>query len=322
MCNAAPEKEGHGALRATPDGPEVRCGPAGWSYADWQGVVYAAGTRGGRQNLELLLALFPTIEVNVTFYRDVGATQIAAWCRRTEAYPDFRWCFKLSQRLSHGGGVPDPAAVNAACAAFWPARESGHLGALLLQFPWSLRPTPATRAALADVASAARDAGWPLVIEVRRAGWVAPLPFPAVVPDQPSSRGNLDPGDALAAAVLQAGPASPLYFRLHGRNAAAWFDPGAGRDQRYDYLYSDAQLAGWADRLRATAPGLPAGTPVYVIANNHFRGQAVVNALQLQRLWSGRTPAVPASLRRVFPRELAAFPATEPAAGHGEPPLF
>ena len=59
------------------------------------------------------------------------------------------------------------------------------------------------------------------------------------------------------------------YLRLHGRNAADWFRAGAGRDARYDYLYTAEQMeelataAGLADpRGRARAP---AGTGVAAV---------------------------------------------------------
>ncbi len=298
----------------------VLCGPAGWSYADWDGIVYPAPRPPGYRPLDELLALFPVLEVNVSFYRDVPARQVAAWCERTAGRPDFRWCFKLPRRLSHGESLPPPAALLAACRPFAPAREAGQLGALLLQFPWSLRASPAARAALAELDRAARDAGWPLVIEVRHAGWEPPLGFTPVVPDQPALRGNLEADRALAAALAAPLALRPLYLRLHGRNGAAWFDPAAGRDARYDYLYGEREIAEWARRLRVAASRLPAGTSIFVIMNNHFRGQAVVNALQLQRLWSGQTPALPAGLRRAYPRELDPFPAAPaPAPGPSRP---
>lgn len=303
---------------ATPE-PEVRFGTAGWSYADWEGIVYPRPRPRGFHPLDLLTTLFATVEVNATFYRDVTTRQVEAWCRRVETRPDFRWSFKLHRSLSHDGAPPAPRALLDAVRVFQPARDAGRLGALLLQFPWSLRASSEHASRLADLAGTAAGAGWPLVIEVRHAGWRATPPFRPVVCDQPSRRDNLSPDDALAAALgdlpAPLAPPAPLYIRLHGRNGAAWFAPAAGRDARYDYLYDDQELAGWLARLRAAAPRLPAGTSIHVIANNHFRGQAVVNALQLQRLWSGLAPAVPAGLRAAYPRELLPFPDLAAPAG-------
>jgi uncharacterized protein YecE (DUF72 family) len=324
MSGTSPEADdrAHGGRRspaAPPGGAIVRVGPAGWSYPDWEGVVYPRPRPRDSRPLELLVRLFPTIEVNVTFYRDVEPRRLEGWCRGVEGRPDFLWCFKLNRRLSHGGAPPDAGDLLRALTAFAPVRAAGRLGALLLQFPWSLRPSPANAAALGRLGDVAREAGWPLVIEVRHAGWAGRLPFAPVICDQPPLRGNLDPEGALRAALDRRVPGlDPLYVRLHGRNRAAWFDPDAGRDQRYDYLYGDSELLEWRDRLERAVAGLPEGTPVFVITNNHYQGQAAVNALQLQRLWDGTAPAVPDCLSRAYPRELSGFP-TIPEAVRDQP---
>ena len=88
------------------------------------------------------------------------------------------------------------------------------------------------------------------------------------------------------------------YFRLHGRNSTAWFDRDAGRDDKYDYLYSDDELEGIAPTILRVASRTPI---TYVITNNHYRGQAPANALQLIEILTGRRPAVPSCLQREFP---------------------
>jgi uncharacterized protein YecE (DUF72 family) len=88
------------------------------------------------------------------------------------------------------------------------------------------------------------------------------------------------------------------YLRLHGRNGADWFRPDAGRDARYDYLYTPAEvceLAGTARRLSESAEEL------YVIQNNHFRGKALVNALQMVRILRGGTVRAPEELVAAYP---------------------
>ena len=98
------------------------------------------------------------------------------------------------------------------------------------------------------------------------------------------------------------------YFRLHGRNQQAWFDKEAGRDEKYDYLYSESELAALIPAIERVAARTEA---TYIIANNHFRGQAPANAFQLLALL-GRGPRdVPAPLQAEFPF-LAAL---RPAAG-------
>ena len=88
------------------------------------------------------------------------------------------------------------------------------------------------------------------------------------------------------------------YIRLHGRNSTDWFRPDAGRDARYDYLYSADEL----DRVARAARGMAeAAEELYVIQNNHFRGQALANALQLKHLLDECRPPAPEELVDTYP---------------------
>jgi uncharacterized protein YecE (DUF72 family) len=89
------------------------------------------------------------------------------------------------------------------------------------------------------------------------------------------------------------------YVRFHGRNSAAWFDEHATRDERYNYCYSGDELDEWVNRVEQLSNSAQV---VYVMFNNHFRGQEVVNALEFLHLWSGKPVPVPAPLKRVYPR--------------------
>ena len=77
---------------------------------------------------------------------------------------------------------------------------------------------------------------------------------------------------------------SPVgYVRLHGRNYDQWFEAEKGAD-RYNYLYSEAELAGWKEKIERIAQKAEV---TYVVANNHFEAKAGVNALQLKHMLSG-----------------------------------
>ena len=89
------------------------------------------------------------------------------------------------------------------------------------------------------------------------------------------------------------------YLRLHGRNTADWFREDAGRDARYDYLYSLREL----EPLAKTATELANRTEeLFVVQNNHFRGQALVNGLQMKHLVHGGSHAAPSDLVRSYPQ--------------------
>jgi uncharacterized protein YecE (DUF72 family) len=68
------------------------------------------------------------------------------------------------------------------------------------------------------------------------------------------------------------------YVRLHGRNAAAWYNRAAG--DRYDYDYSGQELAEWGEKiLTAASPARRA----FVLFNNCYHGQAPRNAQWLMK---------------------------------------
>ena len=88
-------------------------------------------------------------------------------------------------------------------------------------------------------------------------------------------------------------------MRLHGRNQADWFRDDAGRDARYDYLYSRQELEPWAERVRGLSER---AEQVFVVANNHFRANALINLFELRHLVEGRPVRIPPQLLAVAPR--------------------
>ena len=94
------------------------------------------------------------------------------------------------------------------------------------------------------------------------------------------------------------------YVRVHGRNAQDWFRKDAGVNERYDYLYSPEELAPWVERTRAVAAET---AETYVIANNHYRGQAMANGLMLRSMFEGGPVEAPPQLVAAYPDALAAY---------------
>ena len=88
------------------------------------------------------------------------------------------------------------------------------------------------------------------------------------------------------------------YVRLHGRNYQDWFRDKAPRDDRYNYLYSAEELEPWITRIKEIAAKTKES---YVITNNHFRGQAVVNALEIKATLKEERVLAPPPLFRKYP---------------------
>jgi uncharacterized protein YecE (DUF72 family) len=97
------------------------------------------------------------------------------------------------------------------------------------------------------------------------------------------------------------------YVRLHGRNYDHWFvDQGFdsdNRNDRYNYLYNERELAGWKERIENVAAQ---AQTTYVITNNHFESKAGVNALELKAMVGGKRVPAPPTLIRKYP-ELRRF---------------
>jgi hypothetical protein len=60
----------------------IRIGPAGWSYKDWEGVVYPPEKPEGFHPATYLAWYFDTIEINSTFYRPPEPGIAKSWVRR------------------------------------------------------------------------------------------------------------------------------------------------------------------------------------------------------------------------------------------------
>ena len=283
----------------------IRFGPAGWLYDDWAGVVYPAPKPRGFDPLAYLAGYFDTIEVNSTFYRPAAPKTVDSWLRRVEHNANFRFTAKLYQRFTHKrASAWTDAEVDEVRAGFDPLLESGRLGAVLIQFPWSFRRTDENREWLDDLT---RTFGhYPLVLEVRHASWNTPGFFDALTQrgigfvniDQPLFHDSIHPSAHATSAVG--------YVRVHGRNYQDWFREKAGRDERYDYLYTPAELKPWAERTKEIA-ARPRTEDVFVVTNNHFQGQAVTNALQLQSMVEDRRVPAPPPLFDRFGEVLAPY---------------
>jgi uncharacterized protein YecE (DUF72 family) len=281
---------------------EIRIGTAGWSYKDWEGIVYPAGLKGKQHPAEYLAQYLDVIEINTSFYGPIKPEFAKLWCRKVERVnPEFRFTAKLYKAFTHapGGQVqPTSAATLAATEkderevkdGLDPLAESGRLGALLMQFPISFKNTPANREYLGVLLR--KFEPYPRVIEVRHSSWNNRDVLQSLT-QQGVSFCNIDQ-PLLGRAITPTTHATAAigYVRLHGRNYDQWFEHEKPHD-RYNYLYSEGELAKWKPRIEEIASKTEV---TYVVANNHFEGKAAVNGLQLKHLISGRKVKAPATL--------------------------
>ena len=276
----------------------IRIGVAGWDYPDWRGVVYPRGEKKGFDRLEYISRYVEVVEINSSFYRPVSPHVAESWVRRTAGRESFRFTAKAHRSWTHDEEPDLNRQVDLTLEGLAPLRREGMLGALLVQFPQSFHFRERSRERIDNLIALAGQ--WPLVFEVRHASWqdeeaidwFARRGAGWCVVDQPLI------GDATARATPRVNGARG-YLRLHGRNRKDWFRPQAGRDARYDYLYDAAELDALAGAARAMAER---AAELFVIQNNHFRGQALVNALQMMRLLQNRSPAAPEEVVMAYPQ--------------------
>ncbi|MHB8069394.1 MAG: DUF72 domain-containing protein [Desulfobaccales bacterium] len=273
----------------------LRIGPAGWDYQDWQGVVYPPGLKG-TDRLTFLAAWFDAVEINVTFYRPLGPQVASRWLGAVANSPNFRFTAKLLNRFTHERQLV-AGEVEQFRAGLLPLLAAGRLAVLLAQFPYSFHNTEENRAYLLEIKAAFPE--FPLAVEVRHGSWQR-----REVQDFLRQAGlefcNLDqPLVSYPLGATQWVTGSLGYLRCHGRREEKWFKSEEDREARYDYLYGPEELEDLAGRTREI---MAQAAETYIIFNNHPRGQAIANSLEMSHLLLGRSFTLPLGLMAAFPR--------------------
>jgi uncharacterized protein YecE (DUF72 family) len=287
-------------------GSGIKIGTAGWSYKDWEGVVYPSSLKKEKHPVEYLAQYFDLVEINSSYYGHIKPEIGLLWARKARAVNrSFTFTAKLNKAFTHS-----PAAVieSTSAATICPhedderlAKEGldaiageGMLGALLAQFPISFKNTNENRDYLETVIERFKE--YALVVEVRHSSWnnegtlryfgKKNVTFCNI--DQPMLGRALGPTEHVT---------SPLaYVRLHGRNYDKWFDCDS-RDDRYNYLYTEEELRGWKKHIEQIAKKAEV---TFVVTNNHFAGKAVVNALQLKHMITEGPIKIPPQLLKSY----------------------
>jgi uncharacterized protein YecE (DUF72 family) len=278
-------------------------GTAGWSYADWEGIVYPQKKARGFHALIFLAQYINIIEINSTFYRPPVIQISLSWIKKVENYPDFLFAVKLHQVFTHKRKGFTQKDVDNFKLGIEPLRAKERLASILIQFPWSFASTISNSEYLINLFKSFSD--YPLTVEVRHSSWDSPNFYELLSEynvsfcniDQPIFRNSIKPSSVSTNPEFS-------YVRLHGRNYKNWFKQDAGRDERYNYLYTKEELEDWIKRIKDLGNQ---SSKVYVITNNHYRGQALANALQIKNLITGEKLDIPPLLVEQYPvlKELA-----------------
>lgn len=110
-------------------------GTSGWSYEDWVGPFYPAGT-AKQEYLSFYVTRFNAVEIDSTFYATPSASLVRRW--RELAPAGFRYCPKLVKTITHDKVLVDCEDELASFVGRM-AELDAALGPILIQFPYSFK---------------------------------------------------------------------------------------------------------------------------------------------------------------------------------------
>jgi uncharacterized protein YecE (DUF72 family) len=266
----------------------IYVGTCGFSYVDWIGPVYPEGMNRAKM-LEVYSGMFPSVEIDSTYYRPPSSTMFNRYPERTGG--NLKVSMKLHSRFTHEREA-DKSEAEVFEIAVKPLEDSGQFAGFLAQFPQSFGETPLNRAYIEKLRELFPDKT--VICEFRHEDWfredalkfLSALNFPVSTVDEPDM--STLPGTG----VVYTKP--PAYVRLHGRNYRDWYK---GAQERYTYNYSPEELHDWVVKIKNLAKD---ADTVYVFFNNHPLGYAATNAQELMDLLN---KVMPESVMKV-PRKL------------------
>ena len=252
---------------------DIKIGTSGFSFNDWVGVFYPAGS-SKESMFSTYVKYFDTVEINSTYYRIPPKRVFASLEEKTS--DTFEFIVKLNKESTHER-KDSPQAMEALHEAVVPLMETQKLKGFLAQFPYSFKNTLDNRNYLKSLKEDCRDV--PLFVEFRHFGWLHQALYELLdslhihycCVDEPPLRG------LIPAQSVTTGDTG--YVRFHGRNTDAWWNSSKG--DRYDYLYSHDELSEWVERIREINRK---ASKTYLFFNNCHAGQAVKNAKMMAEI--------------------------------------
>jgi uncharacterized protein YecE (DUF72 family) len=255
------------------------------SFAD-EGLIrswYPRGVSTAKARLAYYAERFDTVEVDSTYYHLPDPAVTGRWAQRTP--PEFTFHVKAHATMTHHEPADQETAFSEFRASIEPLELSGKLRGILVQYHPRFVKSEEAKAELERV-RALLDPLVPLV-EFRHRSWLEEderadtfaflerngLAYVSV--DAPRTRASnvLPPVAAATHAVA--------YVRFHGRNAKTWNIRSEKSWQRFDWMYSEEELAEWVEELGRLARE---ADEVYALFNNNRDDFAPRSAVLLRGL--------------------------------------
>jgi uncharacterized protein YecE (DUF72 family) len=287
---------------------DILIGTSGWSYDDWVGNFYPEQLRNAKnQWLGFYGQYLNTVEINSTFYRVPEEFIINNWIKKGKRLDIFEFSLKLPQTITHEAIIKESSEKAAQLAKSFefkcirPLATNNLLGSVLIQLsPYFRRFNTKTNIdnlpKLRHLFDIINCAEYNYSIEFRHSSWLN-----LSKDDLSNDTLELLKEFNIANCILD-GPGFPVtktdtanhgYIRFHGRNQDLWFKSNRNKDRditdeksyvdtrmnRYDYLYTAAELKSWLPRIKQQENSK--GTKTRIYFNNHPNAQAVKNAFML-----------------------------------------
>jgi uncharacterized protein YecE (DUF72 family) len=258
------------------------------SFAD-EGLIrawYPRGVSTAKARLAYYAERFDTVEVDSTYYHLPDPAVTGRWAQRTP--PEFTFHVKAHATMTHHEPADQERAFAEFRASIQPLELSGKLRGILLQYHPRFVKSAEAKAELERV----RGLLDPLVplVEFRHRSWLEEeeradtfaflerngLAYVSV--DAPRTRAsNVVPPVAAATHPV-------AYVRFHGRNANTWNVRAEKSWQRFDWMYSEEELAEWVEELGRLSRE---ADEVYALFNNNRDDFAPRSATILRGLLDG-----------------------------------
>jgi uncharacterized protein YecE (DUF72 family) len=250
----------------------ILVGTCGFQHRDWTPVFYPGNLEPGRW-LDHYSKWFGCCELGFTCYRvpEISAIQEIADQTRGAIQFVFRVPFKLMEAHPDNSSLAQRFA-----AALWPLMDAGALAGVLAPFP----PEFGFIRDNFDRLRLLRDSleGIPLIAEFGCPDWLCSRAAKHLAAAR-IALACIDAGTSLKEKPFFCATSGLAYVRFQGRNQSRWVK-GDGSAQ-HNYLYSRVELEAAIPEIRRMEQE---SDRVLVFMNNHWRGQAVINARMLLTL--------------------------------------
>lgn len=296
---------------AAPGGAKVLVGIASWTDPSMtaRGVFYPDRMTKAEERLKYYASRFPMVEVDSTYYALPSRSTAQLWAERTPE--GFTFNVKAHALMTGQPSevarlpkdvkalLPESLATKSRIYAtdlppeildavwLWfldalePLRESGRMGAILMQFPKWITPTRENAALIEDARR--RLEGWKVAVEFRNKLWLEDrlrqrtldlltrneMAFVCV--DSPPGFSSSMPR------IAETTSGKLAVVRFHGRNTDTWEAKVTQVSQRFRYLYDETELREWLPGIRAISEQ---AEEVHLVFNNCYGNYATTNALE------------------------------------------